>query len=309
MDALVRAEPLQLLLLQDAQQLDLLRQRHAFDLVEEQGTAMGMLELADALALRAGEGTALMTEQLALEQLLGNRRAVQRHERLVGARPEVVQAAGNQFLAAAGLATDQDVHRGRRQGQNLPAQRFHRLGHAEQTRIDLVLETGLLLQAPVLQHQAALFQRAPQTAEQALGREGFLDEVVGALAHGLHRHRHVAVPGDHDHRQVAIDRLQVGEQLQAVHAGHIADDHPGEGLVQRSQAFLGAQAQAHLEAGQLQPLLHRFADRRFVVDEDHLVAHVVTLVSSGAAGRIRLNTAPASALATCRRPPSSWTIP
>src|SRR5690606_39279879 len=80
LNAAVGTQALQALFLDDAQQLDLLGQRHALDLVEEQAAAVGMLDAGDALALRAGEGAALVAEQLALEDALGDRRAVQGHE-------------------------------------------------------------------------------------------------------------------------------------------------------------------------------------------------------------------------------------
>ena len=55
-------------LLQEAQQLDLQRQRDVADLVEEQGAALGQLDLADIGLDRAGERAALVAEQLGLEQ-------------------------------------------------------------------------------------------------------------------------------------------------------------------------------------------------------------------------------------------------
>ncbi|MNT49329.1 hypothetical protein D3C72_1861740 [compost metagenome] len=65
-DQLVGAEALDRPLLQQAQQLDLDIQAHALDLVEEQGAAIGELELADAALRSAGEGALFVAEQLAL---------------------------------------------------------------------------------------------------------------------------------------------------------------------------------------------------------------------------------------------------
>ena len=49
-------------------------QRHVADLVEEQGAAIGLHDLADgALAARAGEGAVLVAEQLGLDQRLRDR--------------------------------------------------------------------------------------------------------------------------------------------------------------------------------------------------------------------------------------------
>ena len=52
------------------------------DLVEEQRAARGLLDAADLGRDRAGERALLVAEQLGLEELLGQRRAVDRDERL-----------------------------------------------------------------------------------------------------------------------------------------------------------------------------------------------------------------------------------
>src|SRR5512139_1909327 len=80
------ADALEPPLLQHAEQLGLELGPELADLVEEERASVGELEPA-ALALgRAGERALLVAEQLALEQLLAQRRAVDRHERLGGAR-------------------------------------------------------------------------------------------------------------------------------------------------------------------------------------------------------------------------------
>ena len=79
------ADALELALLEDAQELGLHQRAHLADLVEEQGAARGLLEAADLGRRRAGEGSLLVTEELRFEELLGQRRAVDRHERLAGA--------------------------------------------------------------------------------------------------------------------------------------------------------------------------------------------------------------------------------
>ncbi len=65
------ADALDHALLEEAQQLDLERQRHVADLVEEQRAAAGQLDLALGGLDRAGEGALLVPEQLAFEQGLG----------------------------------------------------------------------------------------------------------------------------------------------------------------------------------------------------------------------------------------------
>ena len=74
-------EALELLLLKDPEELRLQLHGNLSDLVEEEGPAVGHFEPADLLSDRAGEGTALVTEELALEETRRNRGAVQLDER------------------------------------------------------------------------------------------------------------------------------------------------------------------------------------------------------------------------------------
>ena len=77
-----RAHRLEALLVERAQHLGLRPQAHVADLVQEQRAAVGLLELADLVLVRAGEAALAVAEQLALDQLLGNGRAVDLDERL-----------------------------------------------------------------------------------------------------------------------------------------------------------------------------------------------------------------------------------
>ena len=278
LNAAVGTQAFEGFLLQHAQQFDLLGQRQAFHLIEKQRAAVGMLDAADTLALGAGKGAAFMAEQLALEQVLGNRRAVQRDKRLAGAVAEIMQATGNPLLAAAGVAAQEDIHRGAGQFEDLPTQGFHRPRDAEQLRLDMVFKGELLTQLAVLADQTALVQRAAHAVEQAFGGKGLFDKVIGALAQRLHRHRHIAMPGDQNHRQIAVALQHAVEQLQAIGAGHahIADDDAGVVTVDQRQRGLRRGAAVHAKAGQLQPLLHRLADGRFIVDDYYVPSHITS---------------------------------
>ena len=61
------------------------------------------------VAIGAGERAAAMAEQLALEHVAGHRRAVERDERLLRARGMRVNGAGQDLLAGAALAGDEDA--------------------------------------------------------------------------------------------------------------------------------------------------------------------------------------------------------
>ena len=112
---MVRADPtpLDLALLEHAQHLGLRLQAHVADFVEEDRAAVGLLELADLLLGGAGERALLVAEQLGLDQLVGDRRAVDLHEALAAAQAVAVDRARHQFLAHAALAPDQHGRVGR----------------------------------------------------------------------------------------------------------------------------------------------------------------------------------------------------
>src|SRR3989442_821666 len=78
------------------------------DLVEEDGSAMRRLELADLELVGARESTSLVTEQLALQELAGHGGAIDLHERSGPARGKMVDRARDQLLARARLPGDQD---------------------------------------------------------------------------------------------------------------------------------------------------------------------------------------------------------
>src|SRR5919198_4378781 len=81
----VAAQARELAVLQDAQQLGLRRGMHLADLIQEDGPAVGLLELAQLLALGAGESAGLVSEQFAFQQFVRDGCAVDLNEGLVAA--------------------------------------------------------------------------------------------------------------------------------------------------------------------------------------------------------------------------------
>ena len=105
----VTAEAKDLSLLQYAQDLRLGFGRHVTDLVEKDRALIGGLELARP-RFDAGRDAFLDPEQLGLEQIFGQRGAVDGHQRLRSARRGVVNEARQHLLAGARLAVDQHPH-------------------------------------------------------------------------------------------------------------------------------------------------------------------------------------------------------
>ena len=81
--------------------------RQGSELVEEQGAAVRLLEPPMAGLGGAGEAARLVAEQLGLDQIFGQGRAVHDDQRARPARRQMVKALGDQLLAGAALADDQ----------------------------------------------------------------------------------------------------------------------------------------------------------------------------------------------------------
>jgi hypothetical protein len=101
------ADTVDLAFLEDAQKFRLQPDVHLADLVEQQGAAVRGLELAHATGQRAAERALLVPEQLAFQEVLGDRGAVHGDERPLRAAGAAVDVTREHFLAGARLASDQ----------------------------------------------------------------------------------------------------------------------------------------------------------------------------------------------------------
>ena len=139
LDGAVAADTVKMAVAQHPQQARLQIKRHVADFIEKQRASVGLLEAPAPQRLRAGEGTALVTEQLAFQQVFRNRCRVDGDERPVGARRVLVQRARYQLLARTRLAGDHHRHHALAQAANGAehvlhrgrlAEHFGRFGHA-----------------------------------------------------------------------------------------------------------------------------------------------------------------------------------
>ena len=102
---------------------------------------------------------ALVAEELALQEGLGQRPAVDRHEAAAGARARVVDGAGDQLLAGAALAVDEDRRAGPRHAVDEREDGLHARALADDV-VEGVLLLELAAQIDVLVHQLGA-SRAP----------------------------------------------------------------------------------------------------------------------------------------------------
>jgi hypothetical protein len=209
------ADALKLALLQRPEQLDLHFQGDLTDLVQEQGPAVGQLEAAGLAGDRAGEGAALVAEELRLDEIPGDGRAVDADERLVLAGGVVVDRRGHQLLTGARLAGDE--HRGGR--------RRDLVDHPKDP-----LELGAVTDEPVAAPRAGFGLGGGEGGggrgllddqAQLVLVEGLRQEVEGPELHGLHRGVDGAVSGQDDHRHSGVLGQHVAEQRHPVDLGHL----------------------------------------------------------------------------------------
>ena len=232
LDLLAAADAGEAVGLEHAEQAHLDRRVHRPDLVEEDGAGRGRLELALGRVERAGERALLVAEELAADELLGDRAGVHGDERAVAAAASVVDRARDELLAGAALADDQD--RRHRRGDALdPREDVAHLLRAADHPLEDQGAVLVLLFVVGLAHVVAGEELAHERDEA--GRvERLLQIVRGAELERLDRARHGALPGDHDHRRRRREglgalgvrgRREPTHQLDAGHAGEVQIGH------------------------------------------------------------------------------------
>ena len=183
-------------LLQEAQQLGLQRRGHIADLVQEQRATGRGFDLARCLPGRTGKGAFFIAEQLALQQVLGNRSTVNGDKASFLSLAQLMQRLGHQLLTGTRLAQDQ--HRGIRR-RDL----FHRaadLQHAG-TASDHPFKRRLELlrtEAPVF---FLKFINAVGPIDDQLkhvGIDRLVEKIVGTHGHGAGGMLAVIIAGDDD---------------------------------------------------------------------------------------------------------------
>ncbi|MNH16003.1 hypothetical protein D3C79_756290 [compost metagenome] len=131
-DRLAAPHALDVLFLQKTQQVGLQLQRQVANFVEEQRATMSRFDAPGLALMSTGEGALLMAEQFRLDQVLGDRPAVDGNERLLAALRLPVQGTGHQFLAGAAFTADQHRRFSRRQLAQQLAQLADRAAVTEQ---------------------------------------------------------------------------------------------------------------------------------------------------------------------------------
>ena len=235
-----------------------------------------------------------MAEELRLDQLLGNRGAVDFDQGRIGARGETVDRPGDELLARSVLACDQDpgVRRGhagdflveQQHGRRFAEQRRFRLGPAPE-RFDLG-------------QQVAPLDRLLRGQDDPFQRQGLLQKIVGAQTHGAHRRLDIGVPRDHHDRDLA---QPTGRCFQYRKAVEVPQPDVQEGQVEVLFPEPSQSLFAGFDRGDRVPLVsqdlrERLPDGLLVVDdEDATLLH--------AAGSSMMNRAPRGRFSSTRMVP------
>ena len=219
-----------------AQKLHLDALRHLADLVEEDGASFRGLKSARLGPDGAGERPPLVAEQLGLEQRLGKRAAIHRHERRVRPEARRVDRLREHLLPGPALPKQQHVGVGRRD----PLREAPRLGHRGAGADDRVeaVNVNLLLEAldPALQHGRFLpqlpgLQHLLHPKRQLLEDVVLHDVIGGAVFHHLDGLAGVGERGHQDHVGGRDLRPRLAEDLRPVRPRH---PHVGNHEVERT---------------------------------------------------------------------------
>ena len=103
-------DPIKVSVRQYPQQSGLQFRGHIADFVEKQRAALGLFKAPTTHRLGAGEGTALVTEELTFEQIARDSGRIERHERLVSAGTVAMQSACDQLFSGSRFARHQHGH-------------------------------------------------------------------------------------------------------------------------------------------------------------------------------------------------------
>ena len=207
-----------------------------------------------------------MAEELRLDQLLGDCRAVDLHEALTLSRAVAMNRPRDELLPHSALAEQQHGRIGRRGA-------LHRFEHRPQRRTlpdDLVLRLHRDLEVAVLGDELRLLEHVAQRDDHALGAERLVEEVHGARLDGLDGRRGGPMARNHDDREALVECMELPQHLHPIHPGHLdVEEHGVRPLrLHGGESVLSAGGAEELIVLVLEDHLQRVADGGFVVDDE-----------------------------------------
>src|SRR5262245_58143576 len=178
-----RTDGAKLPLLQHAQQFRLQFHGHFADLVEHQASALRLGDQPLAVLDRAGERAFNVAEQLGFDQLFRQGGAVDLDELFFRAQRIEVEGVGDQLLAGARFADDQDVGVALGDAFDSLVDHLHRLRRADDARIFAPLD--VTAEALRFADEPAPLQRLVGEQQNLVALERLFDEIIGASLGGF----------------------------------------------------------------------------------------------------------------------------
>src|ERR1700693_1250047 len=217
-DLVDSSDPHQLLLFKNPNELGLKPHIHVADFIEKDCPLVGQLEFSKFLIRRAGKRTALMPEQLRLQQVPRNRGAVDRDKRGLFAGAQKVNGPRDQLLSRSALSPKKHGSLARSDLLN-DIEEFHQFYAFSNDFRELQVVFKLVFHDHVFGHQLPVFERFLNGQQEMFGFERLGDKVVGAVPDRLDRRFNRAESGHHDHRNQRVILLDRGKNVETALKG------------------------------------------------------------------------------------------
>ena len=246
-------------------------ERHVADLVEEDRPLVRRLEAADPPCVGARERALLVSEELTLDEISADRRAVDRDERTARARARLVDRLRDELFSGSALAPHEHRQVGLRDLLDLREHVAHRRARADHGP-EPVVPTDALEQHPVLPREAGAIERAGDDEAHLVVVERLRNVVLGARLHRLHGDLLRSVCRDEDHGRIGVRFLR---GAQHVHTGRrsaerqVRDDEVERGVAELADCLLSAVGLLHVEAEAPQEPAERELDGALVLCDEH----------------------------------------
>ncbi|HVP92021.1 MAG TPA: hypothetical protein VMS75_12490 [Terriglobales bacterium] len=208
-----------------------------------------------------------MAEELRLDELLGNGGAVDLDELLLGPQAVGVDGPGDELLARAALALDEDGRVGRGDLEDLPPE----LPHQGMAADELIALLGPLLEVLVFPSKDVLLEGVADGEKDPLPVEGLLQEIEGAELGCLDRGLDRPLARDHDDLRGDGFLLDLGQELEAVLARQLdieEDEVEADCQPELLEAVLACRRLEEFVALVLEDHLEGLADALLVVDDE-----------------------------------------
>lgn len=246
----------------DAEEFHLDRGGDVADFVEEDGAALGMLEEAGAVGVGTGEGTADVAEEFAFHQLRAEGGQVNGNEWFAGAGRVLMDGFGDEFLACAAFAGDENSGFGFSDEGDPFEDGLHRWGLADKLRAGELAGGGW-------RGGFRLVEDAVHEMGGGIEIEGFGEVFDSSALYGADGGFQGAEGGHDDDGDPVVMRTETFEEGEAVDAGEsdIKEDDIGLVVFDGAEGFVGVGSDGDGVAFVGEVVPEGPADQGFIIDD------------------------------------------